>query len=733
MGLSIANIKLSKVNSPRKGQPYCFKINLVQPDGSGNDKYIVSLPDSSALREWMIGMQDRIAESIDGLSPEEINQTGGENYPNMLFIPLQTIQPVVDAADFALFIVLLVVFMNTLNTQNFSQDFVTTDGLKGMTGMVQYYKISTVDDYLGWWPVILSALKRWTATRQGWRDPSLNAMSANMQEKECKLVTGCNEIDIEDLNQGAVLLGLPYITQKRRLPLGSSTPPIFNASGSLECPWELAAIATDAQQAEWGVTNETFSCYGKTRSSRYGGHDEYYIPQMQGILNGSLPWDPSNWIGANTVELSHQVTLYFPSTRRFAKVIITVSIDAAGRVNQASRSSPDWDSSDYPNQDEYPVFEVFEPFIWETEPRNTALELVFYVFILKLFIDELLEIWECVCFVDQLLPLQILTASMDLQLHEIMYFHEKASQVYDPRDPNTEKAFEFPDLDDLKEHMNGKVQECEDLRDVLEQKLASLKQDMATMRGKSMKSSEYEKMRSAMADLQLELSAAHKAVNDETHVAEVAAMLQLACMWANDWSFDFPRNYLAQLGANAKIGEDGLDAFKDIEWISVSRAYIKWCDNVGHDHDIKDEGGLTELAGALAFKVTHPFAKDKKGRKKGPENSNVTPQDRHFEKLSPLLDYLDMLHDVLVLHTCLVTARQLKHWAGPKGADMCGTVQTAFQKQIMSYNEIGKRLKAEMEIFPEEIADGFSEPDSMKVRTTSHATPRHYRLSYTAI
>jgi hypothetical protein len=76
-----------------------------------------------------------------------------------------------------------------------------------------------------------------------------------------------------------------------------------------------------------------------------------------------------------------------------------------------------------------------------------------------------------------------------------------------------------------------------------------------------------------------------------------------------------------------------------------------------------------------------------------------------------------MLHDVLSLHTRLVTSRQMKHWAGPRGVQIGSTVSGAFQRAIREYNETGKRLKKEMEVFPDEIADGFSEPDSLKAET----------------
>eukprot|EP01047_Picozoa_sp_COSAG01_P001479 COSAG01_NODE_34_length_34978_cov_45.798475_6_plen_465_part_00 len=412
------------------------------------------------------------------------------------------------------------------------------------------------------------------------------------------------------------------------------TPRAFNASGAHSCPWALET-PSDEQLRAFDMPNGTLACYAPTKGSPYDGHAEYFVRHMQGIINGSIRWDPGNWINADTVELSHQLVLYFPATRRYAKVIISVNIDPAGRVGQTSVDGS------------YPAFEVFEPFIWEADPRSTVLELCFYCLIVKLFIGEIFEIWECICFQEQLLPLQVLTASLDLQLHEIMHHHEKANQVYDPRDPKTQKAFEFPDLDDLKEFMNGAVQELEDGRDALVEELAGLKAEMGELRGHQIKGGDYEKQRGRMAELQLKLIKADMDVRSEECVAEMASMMQLAVMWANDWSTDFPANYLSELGDDAEIGEDGLDAFRDVNWIDVGRAYLKWCAEVGHDHDIKDEGSITDLLEQLTFKITHPFAKSASANKVA-----YTAQYRHFEKLAPLRECDRQATRLLLFSSC---------------------------------------------------------------------------------
>jgi hypothetical protein len=252
------------------------------------------------------------------------------------------------STEFALFLLLLTVFMFTISTQDFANDFMTTDSLKGMTGWTQFNKISTVDDYLAWWPVLLMSMKRWAASREGWLDPSIDLLANEQVKRECDLIRGCTDVQKDDLNLGAVLLGHPFISQTRKLPFGVTRPPPFNASGTQRCQWELF----DPSGAN--TTNADLACYGSVRESPNGAL-EYYILQMQGILNGTYrSWTPGNWISSDTTELSHRFTLYFPSARKFAVVRISVSIDQAGRVSQQSLAG------------NYPSFDVYEPFIWGT-------------------------------------------------------------------------------------------------------------------------------------------------------------------------------------------------------------------------------------------------------------------------------------------------------------------------------------------------------------------------------
>jgi hypothetical protein len=671
--MQLEDLKVGPVTTERKGHPFSIRISLNKEDALGNYKYIVDCKDAQHKRDWLLGLQDRIAAHIERLEAEMEGEEPS-SYPNMVFIPLKTVEPVVDAPEFVRFLVLLTIFMWIITFQGFASDFSTNDGLKSMTGMWEFSRISRTDDYVAWWAILLGAMRRWSSSRPGWAP------------------TGPQEEQM-----GAVLVGLPYITQTKQLDLNGTSPttvlPMFEPTAGSECPW-APINATDEQLAVWPDTTE--GCYGATMQ----GEAAYYIPQMQGILNGSIDWSPADWISSETLELSHRISLYYPNERRFALIQITVSIDASGMVRLA-----DMDGNT-------PSFETHEPFAWDNDPIFTTVEVCFYIAFAALLVSEIFEIWECVCMAELLLPMQVLTSSLELQLREIEYFHERASEVYDPRDPQTQKAFDFPDLADLKAFQEGSVQDCEDKVEALENELQAMKKEMRKKRGLNISRSDYENMRKDMVDLQLRLIAAASKLSAEERVSATAAMLQLACMWENEWSFDFPEFYLAELGADSSIAEDGVEAFKDINWIDVARAYIAWYDDTEQGSNLgEDTLSMAKIAESLKFKMVGLFTPSNENK------VNLTPQTKIFAKISGLMDYLDMLCDVLNLHSQLVSARMLKYWNGPKGADLGSTVSRAFQKQIAAYNNTGKLLKEEMHMFPAEIAEGFTEPDMMKAET----------------
>ena len=74
----------------------------------------------------------------------------------------------------------------------------------------------------------------------------------------------------------------------------------------------------------------------------------------------------------------------------------------------------------------------------------------------------------------------------------------------------------------------------------------------------------------------LHVQACHQEIRlqKELHVAEIAAILQLAVMWKNKWSGDFQGAYLHELNnEDVVIGEDDFTA---VNWVKVARKYIHW-------------------------------------------------------------------------------------------------------------------------------------------------------------
>ena len=106
---------------------------------------------------------------------------------------------------------------------------------------------------------------------------------------------------------------------------------------------------------------------------------------------------------------------------------------------------------------------------------------------------------------------------------------------------------------------------------------------------------------------------------------------QLACMWDNDWSFDFPPDYLANISDDATVGEDGVESFKQVDWIIVAREYKAWCEDTGHDTHIVQDGVTVGML-RDRFKAMALGVLQSKKRK------NLTQQHKKFEHLSSLLD-----------------------------------------------------------------------------------------------
>ena len=173
-----------------------------------------------------------------------------------------------------------------------------------------------------------------------------------------------------------------------------------------------------------------------------------------------------------------------------------------------------------------------------------------------------------VCLTDVQLPLRILAGSLQLALLEIMHAHERTTEVYDPRDPDTGAAFSFPDVDDLQDHYKGEIQTKQKEYIAMERRLDELKLKIS-LESKGLKGSRCDEMATEMTDLQIQMMRKDGQLRKEIVVAETASAIQLSVMWVNKWSMDFPDNYLRELSGIDDIADDGLEAYCAVNWIEV--------------------------------------------------------------------------------------------------------------------------------------------------------------------
>jgi hypothetical protein len=337
--------------------------------------------------------------------------------------------------------------------------------------------------------------------------------------------------------------------------------PPFNATGDGQCPWQLFRPSSEQLKIWPGLSNDTNWCY-TNQTSRFGP-PVYYIPQIAGVLTGIYSWSPAQWISSRTLELGHHFTVFFPAQRRFAAVSIVVSVDSTGRVVMASMDGKP------------PSFEMHEPFFAETNVPLAAAEALFYLAICWLWLSELAEVWDCICVSEVLIPLQILTANYMLQYYEIKYHHERACEVYDPRDPRTGQAFQFPAPEAFSKHVveSIEVRKAEVAR--LEKKLLELK-GQAAQHGPHIRDKIEKRLRGELQTMHLQLMNADRDLRLELQAADYAAVLQLSIMWKNKWSSKFPPHYLSDIAglerddpAAAKVKD-----FHGVDWIETARDYM---------------------------------------------------------------------------------------------------------------------------------------------------------------
>lgn len=210
LAIALVDCTVGNVKTQRQGHPHTVRISLREKDEDGNHKHVLSLADEAAHQTFTFRLQEQITACLDAEEEEAVAADSPvDSMPNMVFIPLKTVDPAVPPKEFAMFLVLLGVFMFTLHSQNLTDDFATNDALRGMTNMAQFSKINTVDDYLAWFPVIMDGLRRWSSSRTGWTLPFAEEVS--------------NDDTV------AVMVGLPLLLQVRkrtRTIYGQSADPL---------------------------------------------------------------------------------------------------------------------------------------------------------------------------------------------------------------------------------------------------------------------------------------------------------------------------------------------------------------------------------------------------------------------------------------------------------------------------------------------------------------------------
>jgi hypothetical protein len=612
------------------------------------------------------------------MEPEEHEEV--EEYPNMLFVPLKKREHVVSAREFLVYIVLLVSFMLIVGNQYIATDFLVNDGLQGMCGMTQFRKISTTEDYVSWWPVLFTAIKQWHRNA----DPAIDAAAQGL----------------------AVLVGMPLITQKRKIlehdSLSSNELPGFDAAGQ-PCAWSVPAGG---------------ACYQSSLEVRDHGL-VYLMPQIKMMLNDTITgWTPANWIDQDTQELSHRITLYMPASRRFATIDISLAFDMTGRLTLYSAAG------------EPPQFHSHEPYQLATGPIDFWAEVFFYAIVIWFMIGEFAEIWDCICLTDLVLPIGILADVLELGLCEVQHSHELTTEVYDPRNPKTGEAFEFPDLEDIQKHHKEYIVPLEQEADAYAGELLQLKARLAGESKSSIRDKSAEGLRTEMQEQQHKMMLHDIKLKLEIELSEMATALQLSVMWKNKWSMEFPQNYLTEL-AGTPIKGTGVDAFSDVNWIFVARQYIiwkagahakfavpkTWLDARSGDRE-RNPGPLESSFLKHHFRASRIFHQHG-DHIRSSKKSAAPKQHQHFAHLVILVDYLKMVRSLLTLHINVVVARDVKYWGGPrgKGVVLSNTCNRAFQGLVERYNQTGRNVLGQMETFPDEISDGFHTPNQNKADT----------------
>ncbi len=449
---------------------------------------------------------------------DEEQEREADAVPNTVFVPLTVTPPGVNMREFVVYVILLGCFTYNIRMQGFDEDYQDRMGMMSRLNIAQWDKIQTVDQYVEWFPNLVSALNYW-------QDNQYDAVARGVTNLGHELWKPWTQHS--GAQTPAVLVGPPVFTQVRCPPAA--------ASGEATCVLEqtdhmadvkFGALKRMTQHATQGFSNADGSacrwdtghgaCYADTRYK--SGAYEFYLRQniTHEILSGTIDWSPNLWIDPYTVELGHHFTIFIPSERRFTVARLKVHVDSSGGVTLGTLD-----------------IQTHEPFARglgddQSWSLDFVLELGFYTIMLFLFILELSDIMDCVFHSEMLVPLQIVSASLRLSLLEVIYFHEQSGEVYDPRDPTTGEAFAFPGSDDMRSHFDTCVAPARQKISQLEAKMKAMKIKMAQAPLIRTTTSEFRAFHQEMRAIHVDLIAAELHMEDESYVAQIATMLQLA-------------------------------------------------------------------------------------------------------------------------------------------------------------------------------------------------------------
>jgi hypothetical protein len=192
------------------------------------------------------------------------------DYPELLFVPLQSSPATVPASAFVVYIVTLGIFCYLIFSQHIYEDFQVNQGLRqGVAGSL-FVKLSTIDDYQRWWPQLMDGLGTWQAASDG---------------------------------AVAVLVGTPQILQWRQMISNDG-----HAADDAGATTPVSSVTANIKPVQLvGAYNNSGYCYISTSGSHYDLADTVNVSE---VIRGNKLWKPSEWLDPHTSRIEHRFMVY---------------------------------------------------------------------------------------------------------------------------------------------------------------------------------------------------------------------------------------------------------------------------------------------------------------------------------------------------------------------------------------------------------------------------------------